>query len=682
MNAPIAKKIKKELTIHGDTRIDPYYWMKERENPDVRAYLEDENQYTGQALKHTARLQEDLYDEMVGRIKQTDMSVPYRLNGYYYYSRFEEGKEYPVYCRKKGSLESREEILLNVNELAEGHSYFAIGTLKVSTDNTLLAYSADTQSRRIYDIFIKDLKTGETLGDRITGTSGNLDWANDNRTIFYTSRDSTLRPDKVWKHLIGDEPEKDTLLYHEKDPAFYTSVYKSKSRKYMIIGSYSTLSTEYHLLKADDPEGSFQIFQPRSKNIEYYIGHFNDKFLIKTNYNARNFRLMEAPEGKTSIENWKEVIPHRDNVLLEDFEVFTNFLAILERKEGLTGIRIIDNHKETDYYIHFDEEVFLTYFSNNPEFDTDVLRIGYTSLTTPVSIFDFSMDSKERMLLKQQEVVGGYEPEQYKGERMWATAKDGKKIPISIVYKNGITLNADNPVLLYAYGSYGHSIDPHFSSVRISLLDRGFIFAIAHIRGGEEMGRDWYEDGKLLNKQNTFDDFISCAEFLIEKEYTSPGKLSIMGGSAGGLLIGAVINKRPELFKAAVAAVPFVDVVTTMLDESIPLTTGEYDEWGDPRKKEFYEYMLSYSPYDNVKQQNYPSLLVTTGFHDSQVQYWEPAKWVAKIRALNNNRVLALLHTNLDFGHSGASGRFQKYKDIALEYAFIIDQLNSTKPTV
>ena len=679
MNAPDAKKINKELTIHGDTRIDPYYWMNEREDPAVKAYLEKENEYTKTVMQHTGRLQEELYNEIVGRIKQTDMSVPYKLNGYYYYTRYEEGKEYPIFCRKKGTLDSGEEIMLDVNEMAEGYSYYQVGNLKVSSNNNLLAFSVDTLSRRIYDVFVKDLTTGKILPGKLEGTSGNLDWANDNETLFYVTRDETLRPEKIWRHRIGTKQSTDELVYHESDPTFTTGVYKSKSRKYIIIGSYSTLSAEYRFLKADSPNTEPVVFQPRQKDLEYYIGHFEDKFYIRTNYKARNFRLMEVNEKETGIDNWKEVIPHREDVLLEDFELFKGYLSLLERDNGLTRIRVINQNKNEDYYIDFKEQVYLTYFSTNPDFDSELLRIGYTSMTTPNTVYDFNMRTRNRELLKQQEVVGGYEPDDYFTERLWAEADDGTRIPLSVVYKKGLKKDGSNPLLLYGYGSYGASMDPYFSSVRLSLLDRGFVFALAHIRGGEELGRDWYDNGKLLKKKNTFTDFINCAQHLVEKDYTSSDKLAVMGGSAGGLLIGAVVNMEPGLFRAAIAAVPFVDVVTTMLDESIPLTTGEYDEWGNPNDEEYYRYMLSYSPYDNVKAQAYPAMLITTGFHDSQVQYWEPAKWIARLRDLNTGEHPLLLYTNMDFGHGGASGRFERYKETALEYAFLLDQLGVYK---
>lgn len=675
VKAPDAKMTEKELVIHGHTRIDPYYWMNDREDPEVKAYLELENEYTKSIMGHTEELQENLFNEIVGRIKQTDMSVPYRLDGYYYYSRYEEGKEYPVYCRKKGSLEAEEEVMLDVNEMAEGYSYYQVGSLKVSSNNNLLAFSVDTLSRRIYDIYVKDLSTGELLPEKLEGTSGNLDWANDNETIFYATRDETLRPEKIWRHKLGNSQTDDVLVFHEQDPTFNTGVYKSKSKKYIIIGSYSTLTTEYRFLDADYPGGGFTLFQPRTDNIEYYIGHFENKFYIRTNYDAKNFRLMEVDQSNTGIGNWKEVIPHRDNVLLEDFEVFSDYLSVLERDNGLTKIRVFDQKSNSDHYIEFREQVYLAYLSTNPEFDSKVLRIGYTSMTTPNSVYDYDMETRDRELLKQQEVVGGYNPDDYHSERLWATAGDGTEVPVSIVYRKGIEKNGNNPLLLYGYGSYGASMDPYFSSVRLSLLDRGFIYALAHIRGGEELGRDWYENGKLLKKKNTFTDFIDCAEYLIEEGYTRPEKLAAMGGSAGGLLIGVVVNMRPDLFRAAIAAVPFVDVVTTMLDESIPLTTGEYDEWGNPNEEEYYWYMLSYSPYDNVVETSYPAMLITTGFHDSQVQYWEPAKWIAKLRDVNQGQYPLLLYTNMDFGHGGASGRFERYKETALEYAFLLDQL-------
>ena len=673
MKQPVAKKYPIELKIHGDTRVDNYYWLNERENPEVIRYLEEENLYTSKRLEHTSEFQEDLFAEITGRIKQTDMSVPYRLNGYYYYTRYEEGKEYPLYCRKKGSLDADEEIMINGNEMAVGHAYFNINNLLVSPDNKLLAYSVDTVSRRIYTIHVKNLESGEIYQDRLEGSSGSMAWANNNTTLFYSTKDETLRPDKIWRHELGENQEDDALVFHEDDPTFLISVYNSKSKEYIMIGSFSTLTTEYRYLSADSPGGQFTVFQPRERELEYSVAHYKDKFYIRTNLDARNFRLMETPLGKTSKENWKEVIPHREEVLLDDFEVFDGFLALQERIDGLSQIRVINWQDDQDFYIEFPEQVFMSYFLQNPEFNTRFLRFGYSSLTTPNSVYDFNMVTRERELLKRQEVVGGYHPEEYFSERLWVIARDGKEVPVSLVYKKDLKEEGGNPLLLYGYGSYGASMDPYFSSQRLSLLDRGFIFAIAHIRGGEELGRTWYEQGKLLNKKNTFTDFIDCAVYLRDSGYVEPGKLFAMGGSAGGLLMGAVINMRPDLFDGVVAAVPFVDVVTTMLDESIPLTTGEYDEWGNPNDEEFYWYIKSYSPYDNVAEVDYPALLVTTGLHDSQVQYWEPAKWVAKMRDMRNGDNALLLWTNMDYGHGGASGRFARYKETAMEYAFLLD---------
>jgi oligopeptidase B len=670
--APIAKIEKKELTIHGDTRVDNYFWLNQRENPEVVAYLEAENAYTKAMMSHTDAFQEKLFKEMVGRIKQTDISVPYLENGYYYYTRFEEGKEYPLYCRKKGSTEAAEEIMLDVNQMAIGHSFYEIGGFQVSEDNRLLAYGVDTVSRRIYTIYFKDLVTGEILPDKIDSTAGNLAWANDNKTLFYATKDESLRMDKIWKHRLGAEEGKDPLVYKEEDVTFNTYVYKSKSRKYMVIGCESTLSDECRLLDAGNPEGNFTVFQPRQADLKYQIAHYDDRFYIRTNYQAINFRLMETSLDKTGIANWKEVIPHREDVLLEDFDVFKGFLAIQERKDGMKTLRIF-NGSDLDYYLKFDEQAYTVTLGENAEFETDIVRYNYTSLTTPTTVYDYNIKTRKSELMKRQEVVGGYNPDDYFTERLMATAEDGTKVPISLVYKKGLKKDGKNPCLLYGYGSYGYSMDPYFSSTRLSLLDRGFIYAIAHIRGGQEMGRRWYEDGKLMKKKNTFTDFIACGEYLVNQAYTSPGHLYALGGSAGGLLVGAVVNMRPDLFNGVVAAVPFVDVVTTMLDESIPLTTGEYDEWGNPNDSSYYQYMLSYSPYDNVVVNNYPALLVTTGLHDSQVQYWEPAKWVAKLRVTKTDKNPLYLWTNMDYGHGGASGRFERYHETALEYAFILD---------
>jgi len=676
---PKAKKIQKQLTIHGHTRGDDYFWLKERENPAVIEYLKTENEYKNAVMKHTEKLQKKLYKEIVGRIKQTDMSVPYKDNGYYYYTRYEEGKEYPIYCRKKESLEAEEQIMLNVNKMAIGHDFYQVVGLKVSEDNKFLAFGIDTVSRRKYTIYFKNLETGEILPDAIPNTTGGATWANDNKTVFYATKDSTLRPYKIMKHVLGTDPSEELEIFHESDNTFNTYVYKSKSRKYIFIASYSTLSTEFRFLDADNPDSEFKIFNPREHDHEYSISHFQDKFYIVTNWNAKNFRLMETPVDQTTDFHWKEVIPHRDDVLLEDIDIFKDYLVVSERKNGLRQIRIIYQSDKTEHYLDFGEEAYLAYTTTNPEFDTELLRYGYTSLTTPNSTYDYNMTTKEKTLLKQQEVLGDFDPKNYHTERLYATADDSTKIPISLVYRKGLVKDGNNPLLLYGYGSYGASMDASFRSDRLSLIDRGFVFAIAHIRGGQEMGRQWYEDGKLLKKKNTFTDFINCAEFLIAEKFTNPENLFVIGGSAGGLLIGAVVNMRPDLFKGVIAGVPWVDVVTTMLDESIPLTTAEYDEWGNPNKKEYYDYMLSYSPYDNVEAKDYPNMFVTTGLHDSQVQYWEPAKWVAKLRDLKTDNNLLLLHTDMKAGHGGKSGRFERYKLTAMEYAFMLDLVGIKK---
>jgi oligopeptidase B len=668
---PVAKKIDKTLEIHGDKRNDPYYWLNERENPDVISYLQAENQYTDAILGHTKDFQKALYDEMVGRIKLTDESVPYFSNGYWYYTRFEDKKEYPIYCRRKDSMESPELIMLDVNVLAEGHSFMDVGGLSVSEDNTTLAFGTDTLSRRIYTIHFKNLITGEMLPDTIENTTGSCCWAADNKTVFYSVKDpQTLRSCYIYKRRLTEQES--SLVYFEEDVTFNTYVYKSKSKKYIIIGSDSTLTSEYRLLESSNSDGNFRIFQERKRGIEYGIAHFNNTFYVVTNYEATNFRLMQTPETATGIENWKEVIAHRNDTLLEGLELFNGYMVIDERRDGLTHLRIIDLNQNTEHYLDFGESAYSAGVSVNPDFDSQWLRFSYTSLTTPNSTFDYNMVTREKKLLKQQEVVGGYNSEDYQSERIYVKARDGKSIPLSLVYKKSLTPNPQKPLLLYGYGSYGATMDVYFSSVRISLLDRGFTFAIAHIRGGQELGRNWYEDGKLLNKKNTFYDFIDCANYLIEAKYTSEQHLYAMGGSAGGLLMGAVINMAPEVFNGVVAQVPFVDVVTTMLDDSIPLTTGEYDEWGNPNDKQFYDYIKSYSPYDNIESKAYPAMLVTTGLHDSQVQYWEPAKWVARLRELKTDNNILLLQTNLEAGHGGASGRFERIKEIALEYAFLL----------
>jgi oligopeptidase B len=682
---PSPEKVPHELTAHGNKRIDNYYWMKlsdaqknaekkDEQTEKVLSYLNAENQYLETKLKHTEALQEKLYKEIIGRIKQTDESVPYKDNGYWYYNRYEEGQEYPIYCRKKGTLDAPEEIMLNVNELAKGHEYCQVRGLSVSEDNNLLAYGIDTVSRRRYTIFIKDLRTGKIADQPVPNTEGDVTWANNNKTFFYTVKDSvTLRSDRIYRHNLKADPAKDQLVFTEKDETFYTGIYKTKSNKYLVIWSGSTLTNYYQILNADTPDGKFAEFSPRERGIEYSIDHYGDKFYVVTNLDAQNFRLMETPETKTSKEHWKEKIAHRKDTLLAGIEIFKGHLVLSERAQANTLMRVVDQKTGQKHYLNFGEPAYTTFPSTNIDFDTELLRYGYASLTTPNSTYDYNMRTREKKLLKQQEVVGGYDPNSYQTERLWATADDGTKVPMSIVYKKGIKKDGNNNTLLYAYGSYGSSTNPFFSSTRLSLLDRGFIFAIAHIRGGQEMGRQWYEDGKMFKKKNTFTDFIDCAEFLIEEGYTKPEKLFATGGSAGGLLMGAVVNMAPQLFKGVIAEVPFVDVVTTMLDDDIPLTTGEFDEWGNPDVLESYMYMLEYSPYDQVKAQNYPNMMVTTGLHDSQVQYWEPAKWVAKLREMKTDNNTLLLRTNMETGHGGTTGRFKVYKETAQEFVFFLD---------
>ena len=676
IKAPLAKIIPTVLEKHGDTRVDNYFWLNKRENPEVIDYLNKENSYYEAMTADTKGFQKELYEEMKSRIKEDDESVPYLYNGYYYITRFETGKDYPIYSRKKGSLTAAEEILFNCNDLAEGHSYFQLGGLSVSPDNKFASFGVDTIGRRIYTIQVKNLETGEILSDKIENATGSSVWANDNKTIFYTKQDEvTLRSDKVFKHKLNTSSDQDVLVFFEKDDTFNVSVGKEKSKKYIVIGSGSTLTTEYRILNSETPDAEFKVFQPRVRGLEYSISHFGDSFYILTNKDkATNFKLMKTPESATAKANWVDVIAHRDDVLLEDIEIFRNYLVVEERSNGLNHIRIKPWSGEGEYYLPFGSETYNAYTTTNVDFDTDILRYSYQSLATPSSVIDFNMKTKEKEVKKEQQVLGGkFDKNNYTEERVWATATDGTKVPISMVYKKGLKKDGTNPVLLYAYGSYGVTMDTYFSSTRLSILDRGFVFAIAHIRGGEDLGRQWYEDGKLLKKKNTFTDFIDCSKYLIQEKYTSPQHLYAEGGSAGGLLMGAVVNMAPELYHGVIAQVPFVDVISTMLDDTIPLTTGEYDEWGNPNEKKYYKYMLSYSPYDNVKAQKYPNMYVSTGLHDSQVQYWEPAKWVAKLRTLKTNDTVLYLNTNMDAGHGGASGRFEALKELAKEYSFLLD---------
>ncbi len=673
---PKAKIIPKKLKKHHEIRIDNYFWLNDRENPEVIDYLNQENAYYETMTAHTKDFQKELFEEMKGRIKEDDQSVPYLYNGYYYITRFEKGQDYPIYSRKKGSLEAKEEILFDCNELAKGHSFFQLGGLSVSPDNRYASFGVDTIGRRIYTIRIKNLETNEILQDVIENATGGSVWANDNQTLFYTRQDKvTLRAHQIFKHKLGTSSDIDVVVYEEKDETFNVSVGKEKSKKYIVIGSESTMTTEYRILNSDTPEAEFKVFQPRVRGLEYSISHFGDSFYILTNKDkATNFKLMKTPENATEKKHWKEVIPHRESVLIEDIEIFSNYLVVEERANGLNHIRIMPSNGEEEYYLPFDSETYNAYTTTNVDFDTDILRYSYQSLATPSSVIDFNMKTKVKEIKKEQEVLGGkFDKHNYIEKRIWATAKDGTQVPISMVHRKELERDGTNPTLLYAYGSYGVTMEPYFSTTRLTLLDRGFIFAIAHIRGGEDLGRQWYEDGKLLKKKNTFTDFIDCSRFLIQEKYTSPAHLYAEGGSAGGLLMGAVVNMAPELYHGVIAQVPFVDVVTTMLDDSIPLTTGEYDEWGNPNNKKYYDYMLSYSPYDNVKEQVYPNMYVSTGLHDSQVQYWEPAKWVAKLRTHKKGDAVLYLNTNMDAGHGGASGRFEALKEVAKEYAFLLD---------
>ncbi|MCD4736743.1 MAG: S9 family peptidase [Bacteroidales bacterium] len=669
---PVAKKVDKEITAHNHTRTDPYYWLNERENPEVISYLKAENEYTRNCLQYTEVLQNILFKEITGRIIEDESTVPFQQNGYLYYDRFEKGMEYPLICRKKAGSDD-EEILLDGNKLAKGHSFFDIGDWKVSTNNNLIAYSIDTVSRRKYTIFVKDLASGKSMDDKIGNTNGKITWANDNRTFYYTIKDKTLRSFKIFRHYLGNEKSADILVFHEQDPVFTTGIFKSKSEEFLVIKSESTLSTECRILEANNPEGEFRIFQERQKDLLYSIFYHHNRFYILTNLNAKNFRLMKTYAGQTQMDSWEEVIPHNNESLLKEIELFEKHIVIHEKKMGLDQIRVMEIDGTDGQYVKFDEPVYSLELNDNFDINLNFVRIEYSSLTTPNTIVDIDLFSKKRTIQKQDRVLGDFNPENYKSERIYAIAEDGVKIPISLVYKKGILKKGTNPLWIKAYGSYGYDSDPSFRSRRLSLLDRGFIFAIAHVRGGQEMGRQWYEDGKLLKKKNTFTDFIACTEFLIRNGYTNSNKVFAWGGSAGGLLIGAVMNLRPDLYKGMIAAVPFVDVITTMLDESIPLTTGEYDEWGNPENKEYYDYMLSYSPYDNVEGKDYPALLVTTGLHDSQVQYWEPAKWVAKLRDMKTDNNPLFLLIQMDYGHGGASGRFERYKEVALEYAFVLD---------
>jgi oligopeptidase B len=674
MNPPIAEKKPARLEKHGQTRVDDYFWLNKREDPEVIRYLEAENAYTEAMMAHTKPLQETLFREFRQRIKQTDESVPYRREGAFFYSRTVTGKDYPIYCRRMPNPDSPEEILIDVNEVARGKEFCSVPSPQTSPDQQLLAYAADFVGRRFYDIRFKNLRTGETLPETIAQVTANFVWANDNKTLFYVRQDpETLRAYQVYRHTIGADPAADELVYGETDDTFHVAVFRTKSRKYLMIASLQSITSEYRYLDASRPDGRFRVFHPRRRGHEYGVDHAGGFFYIRTNDQARNFRLMKTPETNTGRAQWTEVVPHQDDVYFEDFDLFRDHLVVTERKAGLLHLRVKPWSGEGEHYIDFGEPAYVAAPAANFEYDTATVRYQYASMTTPGSTYDYDMVRREKKLLKRDEVGGGFDPAHYQTERLWATARDGVKVPISLVYKKPFARNGSHPLLLYGYGSYGASMEASFSPFRVSLLDRGFVYAIAHIRGGEEMGRAWYDSGKLLRKKNTFTDYIDCAEFLVKEKYASPRRLFGWGGSAGGLLMGAVITMRPDLMTGVIAEVPFVDVVTTMLDDSIPLTTSEYDEWGNPNEKESFDYMLSYSPYDQTRAAEYPHMLVTAGLHDSQVQYWEPAKWVAKLRAVRKDNHRLLLDTEMKAGHGGLTAREDRYRETAMRYAFLLD---------
>lgn len=682
MKAPQPKKINHTLLKHGDTRMDPFFWLNDKQNPEVLQYLHQENSYCDYIMQDTEELQEQLYEEMKARYKEDDASLPYYFNEYWYIIRYETGKEYPIYCRKYKSMDADEEILLDVNTIAEGQEYTDVGSGAVSPNNKLAAYSADFIGRRIYTLHFKDLVTGELLPDAIPNTTGKTLWASDNKHVFYVRKDESLRAFQVFRHRLGTEASEDILVFHEEDETYDVSIYKTKSQKYLFIASSSTNSDEHRYIPADHVEAQWKIIQPREEDLEYAVEHFEDEFYIITNADeATNFKIVTVKVDQPQIENWVDLIPHRENILLEGFEIFQNYLVLEEREEGLLQIKIIDNKTSEHHYLEFNDPTYTAFIELNLEFETSLLRFGYTSLLQPSATFEYNMETRTTTLLKEQEVLGeGFTKADYRSERIWAVSGDGNsRIPISLVYHKNTRRSSETPLLLYGYGSYGHTVDASFSNVRLSLLNRGFVYAIAHIRGGEYLGRHWYEEGRMLQKKNTFYDFIDAAKHLVQKNYTSSPHMYAMGGSAGGLLVGAVINMESKLFNGIVAQLPFVDVVTTMLDETIPLTTGEYDEWGNPEDEEYYHYMKSYSPYDNVQATDYPHMLITTGLHDSQVQYWEPAKWTAKLRELKTDKNLLLLKTDMKSGHGGASGRFESLKEDALELAFLLKLENFKK---
>jgi oligopeptidase B len=677
---PVARTVAKVDTLHGEVRVDPYFWIRDdrRASPEVISYLEAENRYTDASMRHTEGLQKQLYQEMVGRIKETDLSVPELIDGSWYYTRTVKGQQYPIFCRRRGSLKAREEVLLDENALAGKRSYSHVGVRQVSPDGNILAYTWDTTGGEWYTLRLKDLRTGRLLSDRIDSVNYEVEWAADNRTLFYGRNDAAHRAYRIQRHQLGDT-QADAVVYQDLDPLFNVEVSKSKDRAYLFINSESFTSSDTRYLRADQPDGAWRVLLPRVPDLVYSVEHHGDDFLIRTNDDAINFKLVRAPESNPARANWTTVIPPRDSVLLEDFDVFRNYLALYERGNAVRRIRVLEFASDTIYEVSFPEEISTFIRSDNPEYDTDLLRFTYTSLLTPLSVYDFDMKRRTRTLKKRTEVPN-YQPELYTTERTWAPSSDGVRVPVSLLYRKPLTKDGSRPMLLYAYGSYGYSTDPAFSSNIFSLVDRGFVYAIAHIRGGQEMGRGWYDDGKMLRKKNSFSDFIAAADHLVKQGYTRSDRLAIRGGSAGGLLMGAVTNMRPDLFRVVVADVPFVDVINTMLDASIPLTTQEWQQWGNPAQQAHYAYMKSYSPYDNVAAKEYPSILVTAGLNDPRVGYWEPAKWVAKLRATKTDKNPLLLKTNMGAGHGGSSGRYDYLKEMAFRYAFVLDQVRITQP--
>jgi oligopeptidase B len=678
LQPPLAQRIPHTVAMHGDTRDDPYYWLRDRANPEVIAYLDAENTYLEQALEYTQPLQQQLYAEMRARIIEIDASVPLQRDDYYYYTRLEQGKQYPIHCRKHGSLDAPEQLLLDQNVLAEGQSYFQLGVFKVSPNHQLLAYSIDTAGSEIYTLFIKNLSDDTLLPDQLANVYYGVEWANDNRTLFYNVLDDALRPFQAFRHTLGAGQAEDALVYHEADQAFYLNIAKTRSSAYLLITLESTTSTEVRFAPAEQPNADFAVVQPRLPELEYSVEHHGDSLLIVTNQQAENFKLVTAPVATPGQEYWRDLIPHRPDTLIDGIDVFCDYLAVYERAAGLKRIRVSQIDGSAAHYVRFPERVYSFTAGPNEQFNSAILRFSYTSLVTPDSVIDYDMRAGSWQLKKQDEIASGYDPERYKSERVFATAADGARVPISLVYQKGTARDGSSPMLLYGYGSYGYNVDPTFDSKRLSLLERGFVFAIAHIRGGSDMGRAWYDDGKLLHKRNSFTDLIACAEYVIAEGYTSSARLAIMGGSAGGLLVSATVTMRPELFKAVIAHVPFVDVLNTMSDASIPLVVPEYLQWGNPANQAEYEYMKSYSPYDNVAATDYPHMLVTAGLNDPRVAYWEPAKWVAQLRASKTDQNMLLLRTNMSTGHFGASGRYDELKEVAQEYAFLIEMLGTT----